>query len=281
MFGGGSMHDLSLYEKKMISDEEFPVQMFVNRIEKPGMYCPPHWHEHIELHYIFHGQGTFYLNQKPLSLGEGNLLIINSNELHMGISNTKNFEALVIIFEMKSFSKEVANYNVIFQSLVNSDAQISELLSTIYEEEKEKKMGYKLAMKGKIYELISYLLRHYVVESQTDRENTRRIRNLNRLNMVLQYINDHYPEPITNRELADLIHISEYRFCHIFKESIGQSPLNYINEVRLKKAYNLLEQKEMTISEIATVVGFQDYNNFGRQFRKFYGFAPSKVWELS
>lgn len=274
------MHDISLYEKKMISDEEYPVQMFVNHIGKPGMYCPPHWHEHIELHYIFNGQGTFYLNQKPLSIGEGSLLIINSNELHMGVSNSKNFEALVVIFEMKSFSKEIADYNVIFKSLVDSDLKINELLTWIYEEEREKKLGYKLAMKGRIYELISYLLRNYVLESQSARENTRRIRNLNRLNMVLQYIQDHYSDPIANRELADLIHVSEYRFCHIFKESMGQSPLNYINEVRLKKAYNLLEQKEMTIAEIATVVGFQDYNNFGRQFRKLYGFAPSKVWEL-
>ncbi|HCR41040.1 MAG TPA: AraC family transcriptional regulator, partial [Lachnospiraceae bacterium] len=146
--------------------------------------------------------------------------------------------------------------------------------------ENDKKLGYKLAMKGKIYELISYLLRNYVVENQSARENSRRKLNLNRLNTVVQHIQENYSEPITNRELADLIHVSEYRFCHIFKESMGQSPLSYINEVRLRKAYNLLEQKEMTIAEIATVVGFQDYNNFGRLFRKYYGFAPSKVWEL-
>ncbi len=274
------MHDLSLYEKKIISDEEYPVQMFVNRIEKPCMYCPPHWHEHIELHYIFQGQGLFYLNQKPLLVDEGSLLIINSNELHQGISKTKNFEALVMIFEMQSFSKEIANFNVIFKSLIDSDEKIKELLTSIYQEENDKKLGYKLAMKGKIYELISYLLRNYVVENQSARENSRRKLNLNRLNMVVQHIQENYSEPITNRELADLIHVSEYRFCHIFKESMGQSPLSYINEVRLRKAYNLLEQKEMTIAEIATVVGFQDYNNFGRLFRKYFGFAPSKVWEL-
>ncbi|HBI74382.1 MAG TPA: AraC family transcriptional regulator, partial [Lachnospiraceae bacterium] len=97
--------------------------------------------------------------------------------------------------------------------------------------ENDKKLGYKLAMKGKIYELISYLLRNYVVENQSARENSRRKLNLNRLNMVVQHIQENYSEPITNRELADLIHVSEYRFCHIFKESMGQSPLSYINEV--------------------------------------------------
>ncbi|MHB8128320.1 MAG: AraC family transcriptional regulator [Mobilitalea sp.] len=275
------MHDLSLYEKKIINDEEFPVQIFTNQIRKPGIYCPPHWHEHIELHYILEGQGTIYCNQKPFLVEEGSLVIVNSNELHEGTSHTKVFDALVIIFKMDAFSKEVANFNVIFQSMIAGDVKIKELLGSIYQEEIDKKFGYKMAMKGKIYELITYLLRYYVVESLSDRENIKRIQNLARLNLVLQYIQGNYTDSISITMLAELIHLSEYRFCHLFKESVGQSPLNYINEVRLRKAHYLLEQKEMTISEVAAEVGFQDYNNFGRLFRKYYSYAPSKVWNKS
>jgi AraC-like DNA-binding protein len=271
------MHDISLYEKKIINDEEFPVQMFKNQIRMPGTYCPPHWHEHLELHYILSGRGNFICNQKQLEVAEGSLVIINSNELHKGSSSTKTFDSLVIIFEMSAFSKEIANYNVIFQSLVERDLVIKEILLSVYKEEMERKHGYKLAMKGKLYELITYLLRNYVTERLSERENSSRIWNLGRLNTVLQYIQEHYTEPVTNKELADLIHVSEYRFCHLFKESIGQSPLNYINEIRLKKAYYLIEQKEINLSQIAALVGFQDYNNFGRLFRKYYGCPPSKL----
>ena len=272
------MHDLSLYEKKIINDEEFPVQMFKNQIRKPGIYCPPHWHEHIELHYVLEGQGVISCNQNPFVVEEGSLVIINSNELHEGISKTKVFDAFVIIFEMDAFSKEIANYNVIFQSLIAGDSNIKELVANIYQEEMDKKFGYKVAMKGKIYELITYLIRHYVVDSLSDKENSKRIQNLARLNTVLHYIQCKYTDPISIDELADLIHLSEYRFCHLFKESIGQSPLNYINEVRLKTAHHLLEQKELTVAEIAAAAGFQDYNNFGRLFRKYFGYAPSNVW---
>ncbi len=273
------MHDLSLYEKKIIKDDEFPVQMFENRIRIPGIYFKPHWHEHLELHYVLKGQGIFYCNQKPLPVKEGSLTIFNSNEIHEGISYTADFHALVIIFEMDTFSKETANYNVIFKSQIESDPVINALIMSIYKEENDKKSGYKLAMKGKLYELIAYLLRNYVAQSLSDRENIIRIKNLGRLNTVLKYIQENYTEPISNRELADMIHISEYRFCHLFKESTGKSPLKYINEVRLKKAYLLLEQKEMTVYQVAAAVGFQDYNNFGRLFRKYYGFPPTKVWE--
>ena len=129
------MHDMSLYEKKIINDKEFPVQMFKNQINWTGLYCPSHWHEHIELHYVLKGQGTFYCNHRPLHMEEGSLVIINSNELHEGMSLTKDFEALVIIFEMASFSKEVANFNVIFQSLIAADGNIRRLMEEIYREE--------------------------------------------------------------------------------------------------------------------------------------------------
>lgn len=273
------MHDISLYEKKIINDKEFPVQLFTNQIRKTGEYFAPHWHEHIELHYILEGKGAFVCNSKPLLVEEGNLVIINRNELHVGISNTKIFNALVIIFEMDAFSKEVANFNAVFQTHIQNDKKVKELLQSISQEEQEKEFGYKLAMKGKIYELITYLLRNYVVENLSDKDNLKRAKNLERLNKVLQYIQDNYTEAISIMDLADLIHLSEYRFCHLFKETIGQSPLNYINEVRLRKAHHLLEQKEMTISEVGTAVGFQDYNNFGRLFRKYYGYSPSSVWK--
>lgn len=269
---------MSLYEKKIIKDEEFPVQMFTNHIKTPGVYFTSHWHEHIELHYVLDGKGTFYCNQKPVTLEEGNLIIINSNEVHEGVSHTKKLEALVLIFEMSAFSKELANYHVIFQTLVAADERIRELMMSIHQEEQEKQVGYKVALKGKIYELITYLLRNYVVERLSDKENIKRTQNLQRLNTVMRYIQSNYSEVITLKTLADLIHLSEFRFCHLFKESVGQSPLSYINEVRLKKAHLLLEQKGMTVAEVATCVGFQDYNNFGRLFRKYYGYAPSCLW---
>jgi AraC-like DNA-binding protein/quercetin dioxygenase-like cupin family protein len=272
------MHDLSLYEKKIITDDEFPVQMFENQFQIPGEYCSSHWHEHLELHYILKGTGIFHCNQKTFEVKEESLVIINSNELHKGISNTNNFHSLVIIFEIGSFSKEIANCNVIFQSIIHGDAKIEDILMEIYKEENDKGSGFKLAIKGKLYELITYLFRNYVKESLTVRENNARIWNLGRLNTVISYIQENYAHSITNKELSDLIHVSEYRFSHLFKESMGISPLNYINEVRLKKAYLLLEKKENSISEIAEAVGFSDYNNFGRLFRKYYGFPPSKVF---
>ncbi len=273
------MNKLDLYEKKMISDDEFPVQLFVNRIHNKVTYFEHHWHEHIELHYILQGIGIFQCNQRKVIAKKGNLVVFNSNELHMGKNEAGELDAIVMIFELDAFSKEVAEHNIIFRTLIEGDDRIQELMLAIYRETEEKQQAYKLIAKGMVYELIAYLIRNYAVENLTDSERNRRTRDLTRLNTVLVYINQHYTEPISNTELADLVHLSEDRFNHIFKESMGVSPLNYINEMRLKKAMHLLRKNEFSVAEVAMTVGFQDFNHFGRLFRRYYGCAPSSVWE--
>ena len=102
----------------------------------------------------------------------------------------------------------------------------------------------------------------------------KRRKKLERLNRVYQYIEMHYAEVITNCELAELVHLSEGRFYHIFKESAGVAPQQYINEIRLNKAMKLLKQDAITATEAAEAVGFLDYNNFGRMFRRYFGCTP-------
>ena len=273
------MHEMNLYEKKIIADHEFPVQIFEQRIHDSCTYCPEHWHEHLEMQFILEGEGIIYSNYKAVPVHKGNLVIINSNELHKADSIKDNLSAIVLIFELNNFTNEAVNQNMIFQTLVGTDEKIEELFFNMNRENKEQNIGYKLALKGGIFELLTHLMRNYIARSISNKEHIIRSKNLVRLNTVFQYIQNNYTEPISNSELAALVHLSEYRFCHLFKESMGQSPLQFINDIRLKKAYHLLQQKELTVSEIAAVVGFQDYNNFGRLFRKKYGLPPSKVWE--
>ena len=271
------MQSLEYYEQKIISDSEFPVQMFVNDVGKKVWYFNQHWHEHIELHYVLEGRTTLRLGQREIPAREGNLVVVNSNELHAGYCDGTHMRVLVIIFDMGDFYKELADKNVIFQSLVERDETIDAIMSAIQKEYSEQRIGYRLICKGELLHLIVHLAREYAAEVLTERESDSRKRRLERHNTVLDYIQSNYTKQISNRELADIIHLSEDRFNHLFKESMGMPPLQYMNEVRMKKAMNLLKRKEGTVVEIADSVGFTDYNHFGRQFRRYYGCAPSEI----
>ena len=114
-------------------------------------------------------------------------------------------------------------------------------MSLIYQEQNERSLGWKLACKGALLQLIAYLVRRYAEQMLTDKESLKRRKNLERLNTVVHYIEENYTDSISNAQLAELIHVSEDRFNHLFRESMGMAPLQYMNEVRLKKAMHLLK----------------------------------------
>lgn len=272
---------LELYEKKVLRDEEFPIQLIRNRSHLKERCFDLHWHEHIELHYVVSGQTVIKLEKEEIVAREGDLVIANSNILHEGFCDSPSMETLVVIFDMADFSRELADKNIIFQSLIRNDREVVRIMRNIDEELNRGEIGEKLVCKGYLLQLVAYLVRHYALEMLDKGDSLRRRKKLERLNIVYQYIESHYASPITNRELADLIHVSEGRFNHIFKESAGMAPLQYIIELRLEKAMNLLKKGDYTATEVADAVGFSDYNHFGRLFRRTFGCTPIEVRENS
>lgn len=271
------MPQLELYENKVLLDEELPIRIDENVRSTPGGIYPIHWHEHIELHYVVEGEAVMQVDQTGYRMGSGDLLVVNSNALHSGEAVRTPYRAFVIIFDVKDLSPELAKNNYIFRPLICQDQQIGAMFTRIFREKQARGCAYKQLCRALSLELLVYLCRHYVVDELPERSGQKRRKNLERLNTVLLFIERHYAEPITNAQLADLICLSEDRFCHLFREEIGSAPLQYINEMRLKKAMALLERNEYTVTEVAEAVGFRDYNHFGRLFRKRFGCTPREA----
>ena len=202
---------------------EFPIQLHINRVHEKRWYFSPHWHEHIELHYVVSGRTKFLLISRKFR-GKGDLVIANSNVIHAGYCYGSPVEVLVMIFEMEALSEELADKNILFQPWIKKDAEIGRIMHRIYEENEKKDIGYKLACKGGLLQIITYLSRNYVQEMLSNSDSLKRRKKLERLNTVNQYIEQHYTEAISNRELADLLHLSEDRFNHLFKGKHGDAP---------------------------------------------------------
>lgn len=271
------MQELDLYERKILNDEEFPIQIYMNKADGPGQYFLAHWHEHIELHYVLKGKVKIQINQTFVEAQKNDLVVVNSNELHAGYCVEGPAEILVIIFEMSSFSKELAGHNIIFNPLIKGDPEVDQLIHTAWSEYQRQELGYRLRCRGALMYLITHLVRNHTAQILSKQDHVKRMQNLQRLNTTITYIHEHYREEIRNKELSKLVHLSEGRFSHLFKEGMDMGPQQYVNQVRLKKAMSLLKSKRMTVAEVALAVGFTDYNNFGRMFRKYYGYTPAEA----
>ncbi len=98
-----------------------------------------------------------------------------------------------------------------------------------------------------------------------------------RLGEVLQYLMDHYAEPIRLEEVAAIANLTHSAFCRFFKLRTGKTFVRFLNEVRIGIACRRLREEKTTISEIAYEVGFQNLSNFNRQFRLIVGRKPSDI----
>ena len=90
------------------------------------------------------------------------------------------------------------------------------------------------------------------------------------------YIHSHYSEVITVAQLADMEHMSEphYRVC--FRKTMGMSPVEYMTEVRIRSAVQLLEDTDKKLEEISRLCGYNDMYYFIRVFKKKTGVTPGR-----
>lgn len=272
-----NLENSAFYEKKIIADKDFPINIILNSISSKMEYFHPHWHEQIEMHYILQGSSLFHCNEKKIAAGKGSLVIFNGNEMHAGKSETDFMLALVTIFNLNDFSVEFSDKRIVFQNFIESDPFLQDKLELIYHEYQLKSLGYKLAIKGLMSEAVAYMARNYALRLMSEKESRRREKQMDLLNTAISYIKVHYSENISLKQLADAACLSESRFSHLFTETFSASPMNYLNEVRVKKARNLLRSGEYRVSEAALLSGFSDLNNFRRQYRKVYSEVPSST----
>lgn len=260
------MNDIMLYEK--IPHEQFPVRILVYH---DNCYdFPQHWHEHTELHYIFKGNCRLKYGESVFDLGEGDLAVINGNELHRGIEGCCDYICIIV---PPSFFEQ---NHAIFEKVVRGE-YISEVIGKIYESHMRGEGVDLLEIKGNMYFLISHLVRNYTVKTLGDNTYSGYVNKLNRVNKAIKHISGNYDKPLSTKTLAAMLHLSEGYFCQIFKEITGKTAMEYLNSLRIDKAEKLLRKTEMTVSEIAYCCGFEDANYFSRIYKKIKGVSPLSV----
>lgn len=91
---------------------------------------------------------------------------------------------------------------------------------------------------------------------------------------AISYICQHFPEPFTLDDLADKLNCSAPYISHAFKKVTGYSPMQYKTRCRIGEAQNLLVASDLTSTQIATLVGYDNTNYFNTVFTKIVGISP-------
>ena len=190
------------------------------------------------------------------------------------------FDSSILEENMENFDSEVfymfyvqsRNKNTVFSKEHPLHPSLSRYMQEAYEEYSLKDVCYKLPIRANIYMMMTALLRFYCgSKDETDRMV---YHNVLRMRPVLDYIAEHYTEKIYIEKMSDMINVSADYFTRMFKDSIGKTPIDYINGLRVNRAMNLLCTTELSMAEIAEAVGFCNANYFHKIFKQYISLSP-------
>lgn len=269
------------YAHQIISDDT-RLQLSFSLICSNNASFPLHWHSHLEIMLIRQGYMTAFIGEQKYTLKKGDLLVINSRELH----STKTWgetEYLLLQIPYDYLSRAVGGISLIrfqeyFPSITMNSTQKRLCgclfkLARIYTEKEE---GYLLRFSSVVYDFLYILYRNYahrLSRQAREKEN----RNFERIEEVLQYVNVNYKREISLNEVAALLNVSPEYFCRLFKRHTGQTFLEYLSAMRLARFYQDLVSTDYSITSLMDRNGISNYKVFLRTFKEAYGDSPSKI----
>ena len=232
----------------------------------------PHTHKHMELFYIVSGKGQFLIQDQLYPVNVNNLVIINPNVSHTEVSlNAQPLEYIVLgIDGIELAAGENTNSQFSILDYLES-AEISSCMRNILREMEQKNTGYEDVCQAYMEILIIRLMRNTALAVPSEPQ----IVSANhQCAAVKRYIDLHFKEPLTLDQLANEAHMNKYYLSHAFKREYGTSPINYMITRRIEESKYLLAETDLSMSQIAQLLGFSSLSYFSQVFRRTQAATP-------
>ena len=279
-----------LLEEKSHTDDNFPYNTYLCTIPLDFSCVPTHWHDEVELIVIKKGQGKVQVDLVDYDVFAGDIIIVLPGQLH-GIDEAKGhrMEYENILFRkdfLLSKTEDICSSNFL-EPLLQGDMSIDSYIhaSLSYYEDvasairsidnvcSSRPTGFQLAVKGYLYQLFFTIVSNRNKKAPQNAEQ----KNLDKIKLVIKYIEDHYSEPILLSDMAALCYYSESHFMKFFKQQMKDSFVHYLNNYRLTMAARLLTSSSLSVLEVANMVGFDNLSYFNRLFKRRYGVTPTQM----
>lgn len=235
-------------------------------------HSTPHTHSYTELFYIVGGDGQFRINEKLFPVHPHQLIVVNPNIIHTEVSyGTQPLEYIVLGIEGVELTipdSDEARY-CIYSFPENND--VLACMRSVLQEMQDCRPEYQTACLAYMDIILVQLMRNVTVSVT---QSSARFPANRQCAAVRQYIDRHYKENLTLDLLAEKVSINKFYMAHAFKREYGVSPINYLIGCRIREGKNLLAQTDLSLSQIATVLGFSSSSYFSQSFRKAAGISP-------
>lgn len=271
----------------------------------PNMRAECHWHIDLEFTHIIHGHMWYFVNGEVIRLEEGQAIFVNSRQLHYGFTEDgTDCEFSCTLLNPARMSAPTAVYERFVMPLVTDestpyvvlnpdDAHGSELIGRIVQLH-DAKFGRPDGMRSSavgdmtladdtapltVLSCFYAILRELTViarERGDDgmHDHAGRHPHVATLAMMVDFVQQHYVHQITLAQIAVAGLVGRTTCTAIFRELLGQTPIEFVNDVRVRAAAELLTTTQLPIATIAAQTGFSSASFFTRTFRRLMHITP-------
>lgn len=277
------------YQEKILHGNPlFPYITYPCSIPLDFSCVPVHWHDEMEIIYIKKGRGIIAVDFKQYAVCAGTILLIIPGQLHsIEQYETESMEYENIIFHpniLISRKTDTCSTDCLLPLLNGTVCvpvrylpdepyypEIAACIDANDEISKTNPAGYQLFIKSQLF-MLFFILFHKCGRKEPPKKD---YKSLEKMKLIVKFIENNYMNKITIQEISKEAGFSQSHFMKYFKNTMGTSFIDYLNEYRLTMASRLLVSSESSILDIAAEVGFDNLSYFNRTFKKRFGQTPS------
>jgi AraC-like DNA-binding protein len=245
-----------------------------------------HYHEYIELLYSLDSDMNVWINGVPHQMLTGDLVIINSDELH-NISFNRDSHYICVKFSPKILyfdDNSLFEFKYVTPFLTDRSPQklfhredfegvdVHSLATEILDEWNLHRSAYELIIRANILKIFSGIFRYWEKQNLVHSE----LVMTDPIKSALLYISDNF-DTVTEREAAAHCGLSYNHFSASFKKAVGRSFCDYLSCLRINEAEKLLISSDKSVTEIALFCGFSSTSHFISRFKAQKGTTPGQL----
>lgn len=246
---------------------------------EPGWTLSPHQHAFFQIIYCLGGRGTVTLGPEAHPLQPRTLFLIGPAQPH-GLVAASGVKTLDIKFRVRDarMRRQLLRLPAVWR---RADEGLAHLLERIRHEGEHRQAYFRELCATSLVEILIALIRR----DQQGRGGTRD--QAYPIDMpegaltdavarrAVEYLHHHYARPLTLRELARVLGVSERHLRARVAAALGQTPLRYLAQYRIDRAKDLIAHREFALKDVAARTGFKSIHHFTRTFTRLVGHPPA------
>jgi len=216
--------------------------------------------------FVLEGEITFVVEEKTFILKKNDAILLPPDKEHQRLEGNSPVQYVSFNFT-KNDNAEIPR-DICMRGVISS--QIRKLIDAF----PHAHLSPHYRCREKAANILNYILLE-ILSGETPGSNNIHV------DKIIRYIDENITQKLTLTSVSKEFNLSREYTCELFKKETGKTLTNYINERKIHVAKELISGGKMSLSQVATFMGYSDYTYFSRVFKKYFNISPVQIQKKS